>query len=238
MRTAAVVLSLLTIFSIPVAGQSDPQPAIISASGNGLVELSADFAAIVLGVQVEASTPDSAASEMALRLDRVTDTLLALGIPRDSMPTSRLDVGPRVSTVAGRRVTSYQAQSLVRLRVWDLDRVGEILSSAVAAGATNIERLDYRSTREREGRDEALRLATEEANRDARIMAEMQGMSLVRLVSSASSRNSVGFDRNLAMLSPIVLASARAAPGGIMPAQIVPIGVSVSVQVSVEWEVR
>ncbi len=129
----------------------------------------------------------------------------------------------------------YQATSLVRVRVWDLERVGEFLSSAVAAGATTIETLDYRSTREREGRDEALRLATEEANRDARIMAEAQGMSLSRIVSTSSTLRSVGFDRGIVVLREASVVGRRAVD--LIPAEIVPIGVSISVQVSVEWEI-
>jgi len=104
-------------------------------------------------------------------------------------------MGRVLATSSTVRLTSYQAVALVRLRVWDLDRVGEILSTAVAAGAISIETLDYRSTREREGRDEALRLATEEANRDARIMAQAQGMELTRLVSTSSSWRSLTYGR-------------------------------------------
>lgn len=237
MRTLAAIISLLTISATSLSGQSGGPPSTVSASGNGLVEFPADYAVLLLGVQIEASTPDTATLRMSQKLDRVTETLVSLGIPSDSLPTSRLDVRPRTSNVDGQRVTTYQAQSLVRLRVWDLDRVGEILSAAVAAGATNIESLDYRSTREREGRDEALRLATEEANRDARLMAEAQGMELARLVSTRSTVRSVGFDRNLFVLSPMVVSASRRARS-LMPAEIVPIGVSFSVQVSVEWEIR
>jgi uncharacterized protein YggE len=234
MKSFRILLACLAFSVSPMAGQTTFTPPIVRASGNGLVELSADHAAVVLGVQVEASTPDSAAARMSVLLDSVTDTLVSLGIPRDSLPTSRIDLRPRFLTIEGERVTSYQANSLVRVRVWDLDRVGEILSSAVTAGATTIETLDYRSTREREGRDEALRLATEEANRDARVMAEAQGLELSRLVSASSTRSSVGFDRTLVIAAA---SAARRAPG-LMPAEIVPIGVSISVQVSVEWEIR
>jgi uncharacterized protein YggE len=116
--------------------------------------------------------------------------------------------------------------------VWDLDRVGDLLSSAVAAGVTTIERLDYRTTLEREGRDEALRLATEEANRDARVMAEAQGMRLMKLVSTSSTRSSVGFDQAILLRGRSSLSATS-----FVPAEIVPIGVSISVQVSVEWEI-
>jgi len=235
MRASAIVFGLSVLAFSPLAGQSGAQPGVVQASGNGLVEIPADYAALVLGVQVEAAFADSATARMSLLLGRVTDTLISLGISRDSLPTSRLDLRPRFSTIDGRRVASYQANSLVRLRVWNLDRVGEILSSAVAAGATNIETLDYRSTQEREGRDEALRLATEEANRDARIMAEAQGMELARLVSTSSSVSSVGFDTNLIYLRGTTFSLIDV---GLMPAEIVPIGVSISVQVSVEWEIQ
>ncbi len=235
MKTSAIFFGISVLAFSPLAGQSGIQPGRVQASGNGLVEIPADFAALVLGVQVEGPSPDSATAQMSSLLERVTDTLTSLGIPRDSLPTSRLDLRPRSSTIGGQRVTQYQANAMLRLRIWNLDRVGEILSSAVAAGATNIETLDYRSTREREGRDEALRLATEEANRDARIMAQAQGMELTRLISTSSAVSSVGFDGNLIYLRG---ASFSLRESDLMPAEIVPIGVSISVQVSVEWEIH
>jgi uncharacterized protein YggE len=237
LRASAVLLACLVSLASTLEGQTGTSPGVITASGNGMVELPADFAALVLGVQIRASSPDTASARMSRRLDSVIDTLTALGIPRDSLPTSRFDLRPRVSTAEGRRVTEYEAESLVRLRVWDLEGVSEILSAAIAGGATSVVGLDYRSTREREGRDEALRLATEEANRDARVMAEAQGRELSRLVSATSTRSSVGFDRNLVMMGRAVVAASRF-ESSITPAQIVPIGVSISVQVTVEWEVR
>ena len=233
MKSFSAFILFLALSVAPLHGQGASSPPVVHASGNGLVELPADHAALVLGVEVEDSRPDSAALRMGVLLDSVTDTLVSLGIPRDSLPTSRIDLRPRTSVAGGDRVTVYQATSLVRIRVWDLERVGEVLSSAVAAGATTIETLDYRSTREREGRDEALRLATEEANRDARIMAEAQGMQLMRLVSATSTRSSVGFDRNIVLRG----ASIGSRGADFIPAEIVPIGVSISVQVSVEWEI-
>ncbi len=74
----------------------------------------------------------------------------------------------------------------------------------------------------------------EEASREGRILVEAQGMDLTRLVSMTSTRSSIGFDRNLSHLNPIVVAAARVER--LMPARIVPLGVSISIQVSVEWE--
>lgn len=236
----SLVLGLVASLAPPfLYAQTADEPTLITVSGNGLVELPADYAALVLGVQIEAEAPDSAAARMTRILDQVTDTLVSLGIPRDSLPTSRLSVSPRSSNVSGQRVMRYSAESLVRLRVWDLDRVGEILSVAISAGATNINRLDYRSTAEREGRDEALHLAVEEANREATILAQAQGMELTRLHSMNVGRSSVGFDSNLVGLSPLVVSATRApATTFVIPARIVPVGVSISVQVTVEWEAR
>lgn len=232
MRSTLLAFACLGLLIAPLCAQTTSTATIVRASENGLVEYPADHAALVLGVLVEAERPDSAAARMARLLDSVTDTLVSLGIPRDSLPTSRIDLRPRTAMVGGERVTYYQANSLVRLRVWNLDRVGDFLSSAVAAGVTTIERLDYRTTLEREGRDEALRLATEEANRDARVIAEAQGMRLLRLVSASSTRSAVGLDQAM-----LVRGMPSASAASFIPAEIIPIGVSISVQVSVEWEI-
>ena len=54
-----------------------------------------------------------------------------------------------------------------------------------------------------------------------------------------AGRSSVGFDSNVIGLSELVVSSMRApATTQVIPARMVPIGVSISVQVTVEWEVR
>ena len=92
-----------TVGASTLSAQTVSELALITVSGNGLVELPADFAVLVLGVQIEAETPDSAAARMTRLLDRVSDTLVTLGIPRDSLPTSRLSVRPEMRPFAWRR---------------------------------------------------------------------------------------------------------------------------------------
>jgi hypothetical protein len=55
-------------------------------------------------------------------------------------------------------------------------------------------------------------------------------------ISTKSTTSSVGFDRYLAATDFEVRGMALSTD--LIPAQVVPIGVSISVQVTVEWEVR
>lgn len=213
-----------------VAAQEPPASSTIRAAGNGVVELPADYAVLVIGVSVQGDRPDSVAREMGHRVDRIVAALVDIGVSRDSLPTSRLSLNTRPTAVRGVIETGYEASSELRLRVWDLDRLPTLLEAAIEAGATDIPHLAFRSLREDEGREEAVRLATERANQHARLMAAAQGLSLVRLTSSSFEPPTVGFDRIL------LRGAAMTASTDLIPATIVPVGISFSARVSVEWE--
>jgi uncharacterized protein len=231
--TRHLISALMLIASTAAAGveaQQPPEASIIRTAGNGVVELPADYAVLLIGVRVEGDRPDSVAREMGARVDRIVNALVGIGVSRDSLPTSRLALNTRPRTVQGTVEVRYEASTDLRLRVWDLDRLPMLLEAAVEAGATDIPHLQFRSLRENEGREEAVRLATEEANRHARIMAAAQGLSLDRLISSSFDPPVIGFDRIL------LRGAASMASSTLIPATIVPVGISISARVSVEWE--
>ena len=187
-----VLASLVSSLSVHAQEQSRDRPTI-SASATGTVEIEPDYAVLTIGVSVQDSTPTLAAREMDIRLRGLTDTLVSLGIPRDSLPTARYRVAPNWDRNRAQQIVGYTATAAVRLTMWDMTRIPAFIEAALAVGATDVTGLEFFATDEREARDEALRQALAQAERDARVLAEAAGGQLGDAIELSTSESRTAF---------------------------------------------
>jgi uncharacterized protein YggE len=111
----------------------------------------------------------------------VLDTLVALGLPRDSLATTSYGV-QQDWDVEKNRSRGYRVSSMVRVTIHDLEQLGPVLDGVIAAGASRTSGIQYGVASPRSGRDEALRLAVASAQRDAEVMAAAAGGRLGSLL--------------------------------------------------------
>jgi uncharacterized protein YggE len=209
--------------TLPLAAQEhETERSVISVTAAGTVEIPADFAILTLGVIVQDSTPTLAASGMDLRLRAVTDTLVILGVPPESLPTAHYNVTPNRDRT---QIIGYSANSAVRLAVGDIARLPALIEAALGAGATDVTGLQFGASEERQARDEALRRAIAEARHDAEVIAEAAGGRLGVLLEASTQPASIRQARVMEY----------AAPGGPAP-QITPRDITVVANVSVRWK--
>lgn len=90
------------------------------------------------------------------------------------------------------KVTGYQAQNTVTVRVRDLDRLGAMLDGLVSAGANEIYGIAFGLQDPQAAEDEARRAAIAEAVRRAGIMAEAAGVKLGPIIAITDAQASVG----------------------------------------------
>lgn len=196
----------------------------IAVSAQGTVEIPADHVVLTLGVLVRDSTPTLAASSMDARLRRVTDALIEMGFPAESLPTAHYNVTPDRSRER-ERITSYTATTAVRLNIWDIGFAPSVIEGALAAGATDVTGLQFGASDEAEARDEALRKAVAAAKRDAEVVAEAAGGHLGALLEVSTQPSSLRHARAMEFSGV-----AGSAP------QITPLNLSVVANVSVRWQ--
>jgi len=153
----------------------------------------------------------------------VIDTLLVLGFPVESLPTAWYRVTP-IWDRNHARITGYDANSSVRVTVWDLATVPAVIEASLAAGATDLTGLHFGASDEREARDEALWKAVAEARRDAEMIAAAAGGVVGSLIEVSTRAPSVGPSRTLEYASV-----------GTRGPQITPSGITVSANVTVRW---
>jgi uncharacterized protein len=125
------------------------------------------------------STPPEAFASAGHSVRLVRDTLRRHGIPDSGVQASRLALSTSWSGYgADRKFLGYQCQASFGVESRDLDRLEPLVIDLVAAGAYEIEGVDFDVTGKRELRAEARRQAVAAARDKAQIYAEAAGVRL------------------------------------------------------------
>jgi uncharacterized protein YggE len=208
------------------AQEADCERPFISVMASGHVEVEADHVVLTLGVTIQDSTPTAAAAAMDARLIALTDTLVALGFPRDSLPNAGYQVTPNRDYSAGQQIVGYSANAAVTVTIWEIERLPVVIEAALAAGASDVGNLRFGASDERDALDEALRRAVAAARHDAEVIAEAAGGHLGTLIEIATPQSTV---RQLGARTMEFSAAAEDTP------QITPRNIMVAANVSARW---
>jgi len=188
----AAALMALVAQGGTVGAQAAPggaAPSGIHVTGTGEVSIEPDRAIAVLGVEANAPSVEEARAQAANALDEVIAALIDAGIPRDDLPTAVFNINPRYGespdgappgAPGSGDIVGYTVTNLVRAQVDDLDRVGEIIDQAVAAGGdlVRVRNVRFEATDRAAAFDDALELAVEDATQTAERVAALTGVQL------------------------------------------------------------
>ncbi len=182
-----------------IAAQGDPDDRestsgrTIDVSGVGEIEAEPDLA--IFHASVEARGEDAAAvrDELAERGDALYNALVEYGLDEEAITTGSYDIRERVDR---RRLeeeradpdseddleeyTYYQGSHTLTVEVSDVAALGEVIDTAVDAGADDVGRIQLTLSEERrdELREDALSHAIDDANDEAAFIAEEVDASL------------------------------------------------------------
>jgi len=223
-----LAFSMIIVAAVTTGAEAQGDPSRIVTNGNGEVSLRPDWATMVLDVTADDSSAIAAASSSTAATERVLAALAALGLSGDSTVRVSYSVGPRYDWSEVQRILGYRAQATIRIDVRDLDRLASIIDTTLAAGATAVSGLGFRSDREEEARVEALRQAVAQARADAEVLADAAGGRLGRPLELSTERT---FRPPFAFSE---IAYARAGPPN--APDLTPQDVVVLVVVQAEWE--
>lgn len=175
-RTLTMVAGIA--LATPLWGQT------LTVGGSGEVAFEPDLALVTLGVEADAPTPAEAVAAMGQGLSPVLEGLTEAGIEPRDMQTGTLNLRPIYADQAetrpneGPEVTGYRAESLLSVRVRDLDTLGPVLDRAVTQGANRLEGIQWQLSDPEAAEDAALAAAVADAVRKAAVMAQAAGVGL------------------------------------------------------------
>lgn len=158
----------------------------ISVTGAGQVSATPDTAVVRLGVQTEAEAAADALSQNSLRIQDVISATLGADVAEENIRTTDLRLQPRYDRSeddAPSTVVGYQASNTVEISVTDLDGLGELLDTAVAAGSNSIEGIQFQVSNENALMDAAREAAMTDAIAKAEQLTELAGASLGQVLT-------------------------------------------------------
>lgn len=169
-----------------IVGAAPPESAdrTIEVSATGEVEADPDQARARIGVEATGDSADAVEAELAERADALRAAFDDLGIPEENVESDRYTIRPE------REGDGYRGHHRFRVVVEDVDRVGEVIDAAVAAGADDVGRISFELSDETRAalRDEALDEALANADEEALHVAENRGVAITG-TKSVSTRN-------------------------------------------------
>ena len=179
-----IALALLASACAPATvgqgGQSNVRT--LSVSGNGTAYLAPDIAYIYVGVHTEKPTAAEAVAENTTQTQALISAIQDFGIDAKDIRTTNFSIWPidkyDPSTGAPSGQKTYAADNTVYVTVRDLETLGDLLDTAVQAGANTVNSVQF----DVENKDEALNQARidalKQAETQAKELADAAGISL------------------------------------------------------------
>lgn len=158
----------------------------ISVSGTGSVVISPDIADLRLGVTITAKTVKDARAGNAKAMTAVIASLKKLGIADQDIQTTILSLQPVYdysSNSSAPRLTGYSLSNAIAVTIRDLDKVGDAIDGALAAGATTMDGVTFRVADQAAAEKQAREVAMAEAKAKAQTLASAAGVTIKGVAS-------------------------------------------------------
>ncbi len=187
MRSPHFLLALLACATVTTA--QDAATPEIRVTGEATLNIEPDQAEIDLGVVTEAPTARAASEANATKLDAVLTALRNVigGVSGSGkIETTHYSLRPNYTRPRGggeATIASYTATNTVRASGVAIEVTGELIDVAIAAGANNVQRLNFTVADAETPRLRALADAARQARAKAEALAAALELEIVRVLS-------------------------------------------------------
>lgn len=202
-----------------------------SVTGEGVVAVKPDIAVINVGISADAPTVAEAQGKINSTINIVSNNIKKLGVAGSDIQTSSYNIHPNYDYSGGtQKVTGYQANTNLTVKVKDLEKVNNVIDTAAGGGANQIGNISFEVNDKTQAENEARAKAVAAAKQKAEQAARMAGFRLGKLINY--SENFEGGPQ------PIPIATkAMDSRGGGTPTSIEPGSSEIKVNVTLSYEV-
>lgn len=159
----------------------------ITVTGDSQAKVSPDTAVITFSVVTQGKQAVEAQQQNAKKSDAVKAAVEAItSDAKAEIKTSDYSLNPEQDYYSGKmpKILGYEVRNTVTVSIDKLDRVGAIIDAATAAGANNVQGIQFVVGEESPSQGEALALATKQAMAKAEAAARSLNGRIVRVVQS------------------------------------------------------
>ncbi len=183
-----LALSLMTAAACAAApaaaqvGTPEGTPRTITVTGSGIAYGTPDIASIQIGVTTRGTDPGQTVSDNTTRMQALIAALKGLGIDEKDLQTTNFSVNVQQDynpqTGQALETIRYQVDNTLNVTVRDTNKLGEVLSGAVDAGANSIYGVSFRVADQNALEGQARDLAMADARHRAEQLAAAAGVTL------------------------------------------------------------
>jgi uncharacterized protein YggE len=152
----------------------------IAVTGEGKVTLVPDIAYINIGVQTENPNAVTAVADNTTQSQKVMDAIKKIGVASKDIQTTDYSIFPRQNTDQQGKITgtTYVVNNTVHVTLRDLSKIGSLLDQAAAAGANNVNGIQFDVADRNPAMSQARQLAVQDATTQAQELAKAAGVTL------------------------------------------------------------
>jgi uncharacterized protein YggE len=178
----AIVLAALALGACSPTIMADAAPPVrtLNVNGTGQAFLSPDIAYIYIGVHSEEATAAEAVAANNEETQKVIDALKEAGVEAKDIRTTNFSIWPNQQYGPDGQPTStrYVVDNSVFVTVRELDNLGDLLDSAIGAGANSVNSIQFDVADKTEALKKAREEAVKDAKEQAQELADAAGMKL------------------------------------------------------------
>lgn len=191
------LIGLMAAFAlVATAQQPTPPTRTINVTGTATRQVPPDVGIVVVAVETQAATVALAVTQNNTIANRVTTAVRGLNIPNLTIRTLGFDVQPIYEQPAPNRpvtqplrIIAYRVTNRLEARIPQANpdqlsaAVGQVIDTALAAGANRVDNVSFTLQNEQPAMREALAEATRNARDTAAALAAAAGVTLGRLMN-------------------------------------------------------
>ncbi len=172
-----------TTTTVPVTTNSSGAPTTgITVQGVGRITLTPDLATLSVGIQSQAPTAVAAQSQASATMTKIIAAVKKAGVAEKDMTSQWVSLQPQYAYSSGGttppRVTGYQANQNLSVKVRDIKTSGAVIDAAVSAGATQVGGISFSVSDPTAATAQARDAAMADAKKRATALAQAAGVSL------------------------------------------------------------
>ncbi len=203
-----------------------------SVSGQGKITMVPDIAVVSVGVTAQGPTVTRVQQELNTKMNAVTDAIKKLGVDAKDIRTSYYNINPTYDYSSDtRRITGYQANSNLTVKVRKIDTANNVIDAATANGANEVGGITFDVDDKTKAENQAREEAVKDAKSKAEAAARTAGFRLGRVVNYSEGGG--------AAPRPVMYDAAKSLPmaGGGEPTQVEPGTSELNVSVTLSYEI-
>ena len=174
-----IVIALIAAILALACASAVAEKTELTVQGAGVVYVDADRATISIGVRETAEQVADVQAAVNSKMDSVIKALKDMGVADEDISTNAIGVYANYDySTDVEQIVNYTGYNSVYVTTSDVQNVGAYIDAAFAAGANNLDNVEFFASDTTEAGARALEMAVENARFKAEVLAKAAGMKL------------------------------------------------------------